>query len=195
MSDTQLNLAQPDLRFAICLPFILQEEGGNDDDPHDPGGRTSRGILQREYNAWRKAEGETVSDVWKASDAEVAAIYEYQYWRPWCPQMTPGVDLSYFNMSVVSGSVRATIILQETLGVRADGHIGLVTLDALSSMAPIKVITDYSDTCRKFFRGLHIFKYFGRGWLNRVQFIEQAALKMLPQEVASAALPKNGKMA
>ncbi len=38
--------------FAASLAFVLQDEGGNDDDPDDHGGRTSRGITQRVWDAW-----------------------------------------------------------------------------------------------------------------------------------------------
>ena len=37
----------PDARFQRCVAFVLQDEGGNDDDPNDPGGRTSRGRTNR----------------------------------------------------------------------------------------------------------------------------------------------------
>ena len=39
-------------RFNACVQLVLQDEGGNDDDPDDPGGRTSRGIEQSEWDAW-----------------------------------------------------------------------------------------------------------------------------------------------
>lgn len=167
-----------DPRFTICLPYILKEEGGNDDDPHDPGGRTSRGIIQREYDAYRKRKGEPPADVWNASDAEVADIYEQQYWLPLCPQLTVGVDLVFFDMDVNAGPGTAAILLQRALYVRADGRIGMVTLDAVKQANPIKLISAFSDERRSYYRNLHTFKYFGRGWLNRVATIEQVALKM-----------------
>ncbi|WP_346656139.1 glycosyl hydrolase 108 family protein [Bradyrhizobium sp. dw_78] len=52
MVDTSENT-----RFAICLPFTLKQEGGNSDDPHDPGGRTHKGIIQREYDKYRRSKG------------------------------------------------------------------------------------------------------------------------------------------
>ncbi len=165
-------------RFNLCLPYILKEEGGNDDDPHDPGGRTSRGIIQREYDAYRKSLGEQPKDVWTASDAEVADIYHQQYWLPWCPQMPPGVDLCFFDMGVNSGPVRAIKLLQRALGVADDGHIGIITSTAVRNSNPIKLVSDYSDERRAFYRSLKTFKYFGKGWLNRTSTIEQVALKM-----------------
>ena len=40
-------------RFPTSVALTLVSEGGNDDDPRDPGGRTSRGITQNEWNNWR----------------------------------------------------------------------------------------------------------------------------------------------
>ena len=165
-------------RFAVCLPFILQEEGGNDDNPHDPGGRTSRGIIQTEYNSFRLSQNEAEQDVWLATNEEVATIYQQQYWLPYCPLMPVGMDLCYFDMDVNSGPAEAAKLLQRALGVAVDGHIGLITMAALKAANSIRMISNFSDQRRAFYRSLRTYKYFGKGWLSRVQTIEQAALKM-----------------
>ena len=165
-------------RFPICLPYILTEEGGNSDDPHDPGGRTSRGIIQTEYDAYRHSKIEPTQSVYEASDAEVSDIYEHSYWLPWCPLMPVGVDLCYFDMLVNGGPVEATKLLQRALGVSDDGHIGQVTLAALKNSNAIKLVSGFSDQRRAFYKSLRIFKYFGKGWLARVATIENIALKM-----------------
>jgi len=167
-----------DDRFAICLPYILKEEGGNSDDPHDPGGRTSRGIVQTEYNAYRTSKGEQQQSVYQATDEEVADIYQHQYWLPWCPSMQPGVDLCFFDMAVNSGPVQAVKLLQRALGVSADGHLGIITSTALQGSNAVKLVSNFSDQRRAFYRSLGTFKYFGVGWLNRVATIENVALKM-----------------
>lgn len=165
-------------RFPACLPFILQMEGGNDDDPHDPGGRTSRGVIQREYDAYRARKGEPHQDVWHASDSEIADIYQHQYWQPYCPLMPAGVDLEYFDMCVNNGPHEAAILLQRALGVNADGRIGLVTEAAIAKANPRDLIVQISQHRAAFYRALSTFKYFGRGWINRVDFIEGAAMKL-----------------
>ena len=168
-------------RFTICLPYILKEEGGNDDDPHDPGGRTSRGIIQREYNAYRQSKVLPLQDVWLASDAEIADIYQQQYWLPYCPQIPAGVDLCFFDMNVNAGLVEAAKLLQRSLGVNDDGHIGIITSAAIKNSNAIKLVAAFSDERRAFYRSLKTSKYFGRGWLSRVSTIEQIALKMAAQ--------------
>jgi hypothetical protein len=57
--------------FNRCLKLVLVSEGGNDDDPDDAGGRPSRGITQREYDAYRKTHSGLPSDVWKAPQSAI----------------------------------------------------------------------------------------------------------------------------
>lgn len=167
-----------DANFDTCLKLILLEEGGNSDDPHDPGGRTSRGIIQTEYNAYRRKHGLPPQSVYDATDQEVADIYMQSYWLPDCPAMPTGVDLVFFDMAVNAGPARAAKLLQRALGVPEDGRIGPVTMEALVAAHPIKVIMAFSDTRRAYYKSLATFKYFGKGWLNRVATIENAAIKM-----------------
>ena len=168
-----------DANFDYSIAAILMEEGGNDDDPHDPGGRTSRGITQREYNAYRKRKNLSTRDVWQATDAEVAEIYLISYWLPWCPQLPAGIDLFYFNMCVNAGSIQATKLLQRCLGVADDGHIGIITLGAIENIK----IEDHDELVRRFatksmafYRSLKGWKYFGRGWTSRTKTIETKAV-------------------
>jgi len=168
-----------DPRFDACLPWILRMEGGNDDDPHDHGGRTSRGVIQREYDAYRIAKGEPTRDVWTASDAEIADIYEHKYWLPFCPTMAAGVDLIYFDVAVNAGPGQAAKQLQRALGVKADGAIGPITLAALHASKPADLIKSFSEARRSFYQALAQFPRYGRGWLSRVNQIEVAALKMV----------------
>jgi lysozyme family protein len=161
--------------WPVCLKAILEQEGGNDDDPDDPGGRTSRGIIQREYNAYRQLLSLPMQDVWKASDNEVADIYHKSYWLPYCPQMPSGVDLVYFDEAVNAGPHEATLLLQRALGVNADGHIGIVTMAALNRADPKWVIKNFSDRRTAYYRSLKLFWKYGKGWLHRTVTIEHQA--------------------
>lgn len=165
--------------FDHALKLVLAAEGGNDDDPHDPGGRTSRGITQREYDAYRRREGLPRGDVWRATDAEVKQIYHDSYWQPWCDRFPAGLDYLYFDMAVNAGPMRATRLLQRALGVKADGHIGVVTLGAIEHETDMPaLIRAYSQQRANFYRSLRTFRYFGRGWMTRVATSERHALQM-----------------
>src|ERR1700748_1981776 len=166
-------------RFSICLPYILKDEGGNDDDPHDPGGRTSRGIIQREYDSWRKSHSQSLRDVWIASDKEISDIYYNQYWQPYCDRMPHGLDYLLFDMNVNMGPHQASLLLQRGLGVNADGHIGLITLSAAKVCDAKTTIENVTQSKIAFYKGLRTFRYYGKGWLNRVASVETIALSMI----------------
>jgi hypothetical protein len=166
-------------RFAACLPWILKMEGGNDDDPYDHGGRTSRGVIQREYDRYRAEKGLPTRDVWSASDSEIADIYEHKYWLPIAPTLPAGVDLMYFDTGVNAGPGQGAKQLQRALGVAPDGAIGPATLSAVRSADAAQLIKAFADQRRSFYRSLPQYPRYGRGWLSRVDQIEAAALEMV----------------
>lgn len=182
--------------FARCLPIILREEGGNDDDVHDHGGRTSRGIIQREWDRFRKTHPGRPADVWEASDDDIAAIYESEYWQPYCPAMQAGVALCFFNAAVNSGTRQAAKELQRALGVDDDGLIGPITLAALHAYAGhAELIADLSERRRRFYRSLAQCPRYCKGWLARTDRVEREALAMgvkktLPQKARRLPKPK-----
>lgn len=168
--------------FQKCLQLILISEGGNVDDPDDPGGRTSRGITQREYDAYRKSRPELPTDVFAAPQSAISDIYDISYWHPWCPQFPDGVDYVFFDISVLSGPNRAAKWLQGALDVDVDGHIGVITLNALKSAAPKDVISKMSELRAANYNELAAdhpkLKKFLKGWLKRTKRVETDALNM-----------------
>jgi lysozyme family protein len=164
--------------FKASLALVLQSEGGNDDDPEDHGGRTSRGITQREYDAWRKERGQAPLDVWKAPQADINAIYHDEYWNPLCDSLPAGVDYIVFNNNVLDGPARSTILLQRALGVTADGRIGPITRAAIKTADPAVLVAKLSVASADFYRSLHQPKFL-KGWLNRVAFVQKNAINML----------------
>jgi lysozyme family protein len=169
--------------FKAALAWVRHSEGGNDDDPSDSGGRTSRGITQREYDAYCRMAGLEHGDVWKAPDGVVDDIYHRSYWFPYCPTMPAGIDYMLFDDSVLSGPVTAVKTLQRALGVSPDGHIGVVTSAALSHADPKQLI--------KAIAAARLARYdriiaarpkdmkFRDGWRNRVEFAEENALTLV----------------
>lgn len=164
--------------FPASLAAVRKSEGGNDDDPADHGGRTSRGIIQREYDAWRRLKGLPTRDVWTATEAEINEIYHDEYWNPNCDLLPVGADFLLFNMNVNAGPSRGAKILQLALGVAADGRIGPITREAALKADPLKLIESYSNVSRDFYIGLHQPR-FTKGWLNRVAEVRKTALIMV----------------
>src|SRR5258707_15797159 len=145
--------------FPTSLKAVLLSEGGNDDDPSDHGGRTSRGITQREYNAWRQEKGLPPLDVWQAPQSDINAIYHDEYWGSICDLLPIGVDYLYFDMAVNAGPHRAAVLLQRPLGVAADGRIGPITRPAVKAANSRALILPYSSAKPAFYVGLHQPKY------------------------------------
>lgn len=172
-----------DVNRPKALAWVRDDEGGNDDDPNDSGGRTSRGITQREYDAYRRHHSLAYRDVWAASDAEINEIYSGNYWEPECPGMPSGADYLFFDFKVNAGAHRAAVILQEALGVAPDGLIGPVTLAALDKADEADLIAKYSQAKRAFYERLAAEQAHDRkfltGWLNRVSRVEQRAKTLI----------------
>jgi lysozyme family protein len=168
-------------RFLECLPFTLEQEGGNDDDKRDPGGRTSRGITQREWDAWRAVHKDQLlpSDVWKAPQESITDLYRTQYWMPTCQHLPAGLDLCYFDQCVNEGPVQATKELQRALQVKDDGHFGIITMQAVQTCPDIEgLIKAYTARRIDFYKALKTFQWFGRGWTSRAIACQTAALSM-----------------
>ena len=153
--------------FDRILRWILDSEGGNDDDKLDHGGRTSRGITQREYNAYRERENLPHGDVWKATDSEVKQIYHDSYWNPYCDDLPTGVDYLFFDMSVNAGPYRAAVMLQRAVGVRDDGSIGPLTMAAVAKLKPWKAVALFLAERLEFWTNCENWDTQGKGWTRR----------------------------
>jgi lysozyme family protein len=167
--------------FGQSLKLLLKDEGGNDDDPADHGGRTSRGVTQREYNAWRMEQGLYARDVWSASTSEIEKIYHDEYWNPYCDGLPTGIDYLYFDMAVNAGPRRATIILQRALGVADDGRIGPITRQSIKLVDPRMLIENYTIKKAAFYVSLHQPRFL-KGWLNRCNNVRHNAVGMISKK-------------
>jgi lysozyme family protein len=156
--------------FPACLKFILKWEGGNDDDPDDPGGRTSRGVTQREYDAWCSLHKSPTGDVWKCTDATVESIYHQAYWNPYCDALPAGVDLMFFDIAVNCGMHEAIILLQRALRVTADGHFGMVTAATVRGVNDVaSLLRTIAEELVGYYKSIRGFRKYGKGWMNRTE--------------------------
>lgn len=164
-------------RFEAALCETLKWEGGWSNDPHDPGGPTMCGVIQRVYDAWRDSRGLPRQSVRSIENAEIKAIYQQNYWRlVRGDDLPPGIALAVFDYGVNSGPSRAVKALQRELDVTPDGHIGAMTLAAVKRADPVDLIERLMAERREFLRRLPHFWRFGKGWLRRCDGVEKAAL-------------------
>jgi lysozyme family protein len=164
-------------RFAICLKRVLKHEGGNDDDPRDPGGRTSRGVTAERWAEYRKTRPDMPADVWQAPQSAIEEIYLKYYWQPlWCDMLPVGVDYAVFDFGVNSGPSRSAKFLQEIVESEVDGEVGPNTVAATKKADPEEVINALCDNRMFFLKGLSTWGTFGNGWTNRVNDVRRDAL-------------------
>lgn len=179
-----------EVNFKQSLGWVRQSEGGNDDDPSDSGGRTSRGITQREWDSYCRICGLPASDVWKAPDGAVDDIYHRSYWLPYCPTMPPGVDYMLFDDGVLSGPVTAIQTLQRALGVAPDGHVGVITSEALSHADHKELLEKIAaarlDRYNRIIAAQPKDLKFRSGWRNRVAFVLKNAQSLIANDTTGA---------
>lgn len=178
-----------DGRFKSCLPFTLRQECPHPDDwsnrlnfsndAHDPGGKTMCGIIQREYDTYRKSHGLPTQDVRYLSMDEGHDIYFNSYWMPHCPQLPAGLDLCLFDANVNEGCTEGTKILQAAIGCANDGEWGPATAEAVASIThPQIIINAFTNRRQTVYRMMTGFQYFGTDWLRRSKEIGASALIM-----------------
>lgn len=165
--------------FEIVAPKLFNLEKGYVNRPtkEDPGGPTNMGITLETFRAWRSDHSLTISDLKKLSRAEATEIYKSQYWTPIRADELPlGVDWAVFDFAVNSGPGRAVRELQKILGVKADGIVGLITLDAIRNYpGSCELIEDLSAARLKFMKGLSNWPYNKTGWTRRVKKVMKEA--------------------
>lgn len=153
----------------LVLGWIGLSEGGYVDHPKDPGGPTDRGITQKTFDAWNRANGRSLRSVRGISKEEADQIIFTQYMQPIrFDDLPAGVDYWLADYSVNSGAAQAVRDVQRQLGLTVDGVLGLVTLAAIRSVDPVDLLAALSARRMSFLRGLKTWGTFGKGWTTRV---------------------------
>ena len=143
--------------FEKCLAITLKWEGGYSNHPDDPGGPTMRGIIQREYDAWREKRGQRKRHVRQIEESEIREIYHGEYWAAMgCDGLAAGLDLATFDAAVNCGVGRAKQWLETS-----------------------KDVGDLCDDRLAYCKRLgKLWRVFGAGWNRRIQSIRVDALNM-----------------
>jgi lysozyme family protein len=149
--------------FEHCLSVTLKWEGGYSNHPDDPGGPTMKGVIQREYDAWRKRLGNHPRPVRQIGEDELREIYRGEYWDAMgCDDLPTGMDLCVFDAAVNSGVGRAKAWLTSAQDIDAFCETRLAFLQHLG----------------------RLWRVFGAGWRRRVEGIRNEARVMAGESVA-----------
>lgn len=138
--------------FESCLQFVLTQEGGYVNNPHDPGGATQHGITQRTYDRWLAKQGLLSKPVLHITDAEVETIYKTEYWDAYKLESMPEVWQLFLFDSYVQH--------------RPEVVRGFAAGNASVSDALWARVAYYAD--------LNNFLYFGRNWIRRMCHLRKA---------------------
>ena len=170
-----------------ALPWILGIEGGVADDDADPGGLTNLGITlglllslppeRGDINGDGKVDGE---DVLALRRETAGRIYHDYFWQPArCDECPPAVALCLFDGLVNHRPGPAKRLVQQALGVPADGVIGPATLAAAGRVAAEDFLGEYLSRRAEFYCEIIAadgrLAKFRRGWFRRLFLLQSRA--------------------
>jgi lysozyme family protein len=169
--------------ISLLIDRLLQREGGYVDHPADRGGPTNFGITQETLSTHRGYDVEA-SDVAALTVMEAREIYHDLYWIKsnfFSLGLGPIVNEMLFDTAVHSGPGRATRLLQNAIGVKADGIIGPVTVECAQRLGPQRVAALFMGERVEYLGRIiskdHSQAAFASGWLSRMrEFIVQIPL-------------------
>lgn len=146
--------------FIEAVNLILQYEGGYVMNPDDPGGETNYGISKRAYPD---------VDMKSLTREGAMKIYLQDYWlKVRADKLPHDLRLIVFDCAVNQGVSRARRTLQKVLGVKVDGIIGPITLEAAHTTPSSLVIDRYALERHRLYTKLDNWSKFGKGWSKRL---------------------------
>ena len=165
--------------FPAALALVLKSEGGFVNHKFDPGGMTNLGVTRNVWKEWVKRDVDE-AEMRSLTPELVTPLYKARYWDACkCDDLPRGVDYAVFDSAVNMGPGRAAKLLQAALGVAADGSIGRATIAAATAADPVELLEAFSLGKEAFYKSLPTFGTFGKGWLNRVAHVQDAAEQMM----------------
>ena len=166
--------------YESALAHVLKSEGLWSDNPADPGGATMKGITLSVYQEWKRNPHITKEELRVIPDEEVYTLYKQLYWdKVHADDLPSGIDYAVFDSAVNMGVGRAAKLLQEAVGVTADGVIGQGTLQAVQKTNTRSLLENFSAEKTEFYQSLKTFPTFGKGWLNRVAEVKTISESMI----------------
>lgn len=141
-------------------------EGGDRivDDPFDLGGLTRWGCSQRAYPD---------EDIRNLTEARAQFLLKRDYWDAChCDALPEPIAIALFDSSVNQGPSKAIQLLQEGLGVHADGIVGRNTIQAARSQDAGEVVNQFlSHRALRYSKGQIRYR---RGWMLRLFRLKDA---------------------
>ena len=110
--------------FLDAVEFVLEREGGYNDNPKDPGKETNLGITRMTYPK---------EDIKGMTRERAAFLYHRDYWIPnRCEEMPYWIGLPLFDFAVNAPAWEARRCLQRVVGSKPDGKLGPKSMAAIA---------------------------------------------------------------
>ena len=164
------------MRFA---PVLFASEGGFVDDPDDAGGATNMGVTLTTWrDVGRDIDGDGDIDAGDlkslSKDEVIRKVLKPHYWDRWQADRIRNQSVADILVDWVYNSGSAGIrIPQRILGVKDDGIVGPVTIDAVNGADQEALFRKILRARESYYRDLVIRKpsqsKFLKGWLNRLK--------------------------
>jgi len=134
-SGPAITADTPSEAFGLAARWVIDVAEGGSKLITDSGGQTKYGISQRAY------PGEDIANLTRQ---RAEALYARDYWEPIQGDALPGaLALVVFDGAVNHGPVRSVQLLQQCLGVTADGIMGPETLHEARRAAVPELVARY----------------------------------------------------
>lgn len=181
------------MQFDEALKLVGLAEGGYTNDPDDNGGETICGIARKKnpdaliwemVDTW-KARGNTdPKTLTKLAKNDtyfmnlVNAIYKGQYWDTCKCDLLPEIyRYPMFSCAVNCGHSKAISLLQEAMGIRADGIFGDQTRQSVVIAPKAHTLERFYELWADYYDRL-VLKYpknqkFLKGWKNRIEQVKK----------------------
>lgn len=164
----KFNSKDPEVIAGLCATKEQQRKTGYVNHKNDTGGETKFGIA---HNANKDI------NIKELTLQKAMEIYYKRYWLAGkCDKMKSPLSEVHFDACVNHGTGRAAKLLQQSLGLRADGIIGINTIAAINSKNPQHLAQKQLEYRKKFFNAIVESRptqnVFLRGWMARVDSVE-----------------------
>lgn len=165
------------MTLSEIFDLVLKDEGGFTNDPADNGGPTKWGVTFAEWQKWVHPRKASLAAFKKITQDDAKAVYRAWYWDPLCcGEMSPGLAYMVFDCGLLHGIFNSARWLQIAVDVKADGHVGPLTLEAARGADLAEVVAKMHELRMKRIKAHEDYKRFGRGWINRALRVKKRAV-------------------
>lgn len=154
------------MKFDQSFDLLMTHEGGFSNRPfsEDPGGATMYGVTER------VAREHGYTGAMQDLTLEFAkSVYRKSYWdKCRCDELPDNLRYAVFDAAVNSGPGQAAKWLQSSVGVKADGAIGQMTIASVKAANSLIVEKQMIGKRLRFMTDLKNWTANSRGWSRRI---------------------------